>query len=119
MSAGLPITVDIELTNRCNADCSFCPRDVTPHQGMMAPETFTRALARAVEYRQTATRVFPETAFGVTFCGMGEPLLHADLPECVARVADAGIAPSLSIPDSTRLWQRSAAVSISTRRLRG
>ena len=45
------MTVDIELTNRCNAKCYFCPRDQTPHQGLMTPEVFDQALARAIEFR--------------------------------------------------------------------
>lgn len=93
---GLPIAIDIELTNRCNADCGFCPRDKTPHQGLMAAETFDRALERAAEYHRTASDVFPEDPFGLTFCGMGEPLLHPLLPDYVARVAAIGIQPALS-----------------------
>ncbi len=41
------LTIDIEITNRCNATCHFCPRDATPHQGIMSVETFDKALARA------------------------------------------------------------------------
>ena len=44
-------TVDIELTNRCNAKCHFCPRDQTPHEGLMSRAVFDRSLARAVEFR--------------------------------------------------------------------
>ena len=47
----MTFTIDIELTNRCNAKCHFCPRDQTPHQGLMSPEVFEQALHRAVEYR--------------------------------------------------------------------
>ena len=36
----MPFSVDIELTNRCNAKCHFCPRDQTPHEGLMSPEVF-------------------------------------------------------------------------------
>ena len=36
------LNLDIEPTNRCNANCYFCPRDQTPHQGLMSPEVFAR-----------------------------------------------------------------------------
>jgi hypothetical protein len=39
------LTIDIELTNNCNAACSFCPRDATPHEGLMRPEVFERSFA--------------------------------------------------------------------------
>ena len=39
--------LDIEPTNRCNANCYFCPRDQTPHQGLMTTEMFDQALERA------------------------------------------------------------------------
>ena len=39
---------DVELTNRCNASCSFCPRDLTPGQGVMTQEVFSRTLEAAV-----------------------------------------------------------------------
>ena len=44
----MPFSVDIELTNRCNAKCHFCPRDQTPHEGLMSPEVFDQSLRRAV-----------------------------------------------------------------------
>jgi MoaA/NifB/PqqE/SkfB family radical SAM enzyme len=96
MAAGLPIAVDVELTNRCNASCNFCPREQTPHQGFMAPATFDQALVRAEEYHRVAVSLFPESHFNLTFCGMGEPLLHPNLPDYVSRVAQTGILPALS-----------------------
>ena len=39
----MTVVVDIEPTNRCNAKCYFCPRDATPHQGLMTPEVFGHA----------------------------------------------------------------------------
>ena len=90
------ITVDIELTNRCNAACSFCPRDKTPHQGLMPHETFLRALERAVEHRDVVEQRFPGSGFNIVFCGMGEPLLHPRVGEYVGRVTDAGLDVHLS-----------------------
>ena len=45
--AEIPVIVDMEVTNRCNAKCYFCPRDATPHQGLMSPEVFEKGVERA------------------------------------------------------------------------
>jgi pyruvate-formate lyase-activating enzyme len=90
MSEPMPMSIDIEMTNRCNAKCTFCPRESTPHQGMMTAETFDKALERCVEYLAVARDAFAERPFDLTFCGMGEPLLHPRLPDSVGRVVDAG-----------------------------
>ncbi|HMS90118.1 MAG: radical SAM protein [Acidimicrobiales bacterium] len=97
-----PVVVDIELTSRCNASCSFCPRDQTPHQGLMDEATFTTALRRAVEYRDALVELqkhrpghfdTPDDSIWLSFCGMGEPLLHPRVVEYVGRAADAGLRP--------------------------
>jgi MoaA/NifB/PqqE/SkfB family radical SAM enzyme len=97
--------VDIELTSRCNANCSFCPRDQTPHQGLIDEPTFTAALRRAVDYRDALLEL-QEHAPGyfdthddtiwLSFCGMGEPLLHPRVVEYVGRAAEAGLRPIIN-----------------------
>jgi MoaA/NifB/PqqE/SkfB family radical SAM enzyme len=87
------VGVDIEITNRCNAHCDFCPRDETPHQGLMSEATFVRALERVVEYRDTCIDTFGRTGVQtVDLCGLGEPLLHKLAPSFVQRVREAGLA---------------------------
>jgi MoaA/NifB/PqqE/SkfB family radical SAM enzyme len=85
-------SVDIELTNRCNAKCHFCPRDQTPHQGLMSPEVFEKSLERAVEFRG----VFPDREIGVNLCGLGEPLLNRNAPAFVRLVRQAGFECNMS-----------------------
>jgi MoaA/NifB/PqqE/SkfB family radical SAM enzyme len=87
------IAVDLELTNRCNASCHFCPRDQTPHQGLMSPEVFTKALERAVELR---AEYQAEQEFEVSLCGLGEPLLNKHAPEFVRQVRAAGFTCNMS-----------------------
>lgn len=89
------LQVDIELTNRCNADCYFCPRDATPHQGLMKPDVFDQALARAVEFRQVAAEQL-EREVWVALCGLGEPLLNKHAPEFTRKVVDQGFLCGLS-----------------------
>jgi MoaA/NifB/PqqE/SkfB family radical SAM enzyme len=100
-----PAGVDIELTSRCNAHCTFCPREETPHQGLIDEATFSAALGRAVEYRdallvlherQPGYLGVPDGTMWLSFCGMGEPLLHPRVVEYVARVTDAGLRPIIN-----------------------
>ncbi len=83
-------TIDIELTNRCNADCYFCPRDATPHQGLMSEEVFEQTLVRAVQLRDLNTQLDSSIETIVSMCGLGEPLLHKHAPEYVGRATDLG-----------------------------
>lgn len=82
--------VDIELTNRCNAHCSFCPRDHTPHQGLMAPDVLDQALHRVVELREGSRELWPN-AGGISFCGLGDQLLNPHVADFVAKVREADL----------------------------
>ena len=87
--------LDIEPTNRCNAHCYFCPRDQTPHQGLMTAEVFDQTLGRIVEFRDLADAQFG-TRVKVNLCGLGEPLLNRRTPEFVRQIRDAGFDCSIS-----------------------
>src|SRR5712671_6034524 len=65
----MPFTIDIEPTNRCNAKCHFCPRDQTPHEGLMSREVFDQSLQRAIEYREIARDQLDATV-RVSLCGL-------------------------------------------------
>lgn len=73
---------DIELTNRCNALCTFCPRDETPDQGFMSFETFSQALTRATEL---------ETLPDINSTGQGEPLLHPRILDFARHARERGL----------------------------
>ena len=81
--------VDMEVTNRCNAKCHFCPRDRTPHQGLMAPEVFEQGLAQATLYRDTVLASDDEMM--VSLCGLGEPLLNKHVFDYVRQARAAGL----------------------------
>jgi MoaA/NifB/PqqE/SkfB family radical SAM enzyme len=87
--------VDIEPTNRCNAKCYFCPRDATPHQGLMTPEVFEQALGRCDELR-TKLRALGRPELKMSLCGLGEPLLNRDTPMFVRRVREEGFDCTMS-----------------------
>ena len=87
--------VDIEPTNRCNAKCYFCPRDATPHQGLMTPEVFEQSLARCDDLRGTLRSMGRED-LRISLCGLGEPLLNKHTPEFVARCRAEGFHTNMS-----------------------
>ena len=91
----MSFSIDIEPTNRCNAKCHFCPRDQTPHQGLMSPEVFAQSLRRAAEYRDLALEKLGEDV-GISLCGLGEPLLNRHTPEFVRQARDAGFEVAMS-----------------------
>lgn len=71
--------IDIELTNKCNAHCIFCPRDKTPKQGFINFQTFEKAVQRAEEYNHSPI---------IDLCGLGEPLLHPNVVDYVKYLTD-------------------------------
>lgn len=70
--------VYIEITNRCNLRCSFCPGTKRAERSL-PPE----------EFRVLAQRLRGRTQY-LYFHVMGEPLLHPQLRELLAMAADAG-----------------------------
>ena len=74
--------IDIELTNRCNALCSFCPREETPDQGFMSFETFRQAVARVKQLD-----ILP----CISLTGQGESTLHPELEEFVRYAKSEGM----------------------------
>ena len=128
------VQIDIEATNRCNAKCHFCPRDMTPHQGLMAPEVFDQALERAVEFRDTVVhgRGWIRQTSTSASAASGEPLLNKHLAGVRAqgarsRVRRAGLEQRVAArraPGAGAARRRPAADRPSTsgddgRRLRG
>ena len=66
----------VEITNRCNLHCSFCP-GTTRDRRTMTP----------AEFRIIAQKLRPYTDY-LYFHVMGEPLLHPELPQLL-QMADA------------------------------
>ncbi len=95
MSDLMALTVDIEPTNRCNAKCYFCPRDATPHQGLMSPAVFEQALGRVVELRARFAELGRPSP-KISLCGLGEPLLNRHTPGFVHRVREEGFDCTMS-----------------------
>ncbi len=85
----------MEVTNRCNAGCSVCPRDQTPHEGLMSPEVFHKGLERADEYRGAAVQL-DDTDVHISLCGLGNPLINKHIPERIRAVNDNDFVSTMS-----------------------
>ncbi|HQQ75631.1 MAG TPA: radical SAM protein, partial [Pseudomonadales bacterium] len=93
------LALDVELTNRCNALCNFCPRDKTPEQGFMSEAVFQKAVQRAAE-----------EGLSVMLTGQGESLIHPRFDQCVSYLAQKHIAFALTTNAALLTPERSAFV---------
>jgi radical SAM protein with 4Fe4S-binding SPASM domain len=76
--------VNVEITNMCNLQCSFCPEVERPKQ-LMSPELF----------RQVMTEIAPVTD-EVCLHIMGEPLGHPELGALLQICADVAVPVNLT-----------------------
>ena len=83
--AGEPIFANIEITTRCNLRCVFCARTAS---GRLAADMSLQAFGRILD-------LLPH-AYRITLVGLGEPLLHPEVVECVAMAAAQGRRVSLA-----------------------
>ena len=75
----------VEITNRCNLNCSTCVRNVwNESSGMMETSLFRRILEEAEELTGK------ENPITVFFGGWGEPLLHPDVFSMIGSVKQRG-----------------------------
>ena len=83
-----PITyLFIEITNACNFKCTWCPDDIMERRrGFMKKDRVFRILDEVAQKRGALGPVFP-----VKLHQMGEPFLHPDLVEIVARAEGQGV----------------------------
>lgn len=68
-------TIELELTNRCNADCVMCPRQDLRPLGTMTPEVLEGSLA-----------LIEGSGAGVILQGIGEPTLYPELPQTIRHI---------------------------------
>ena len=82
-----PYTIEIELTNYCNAHCIFCPNNSSKRKrGFIDKEKLYNFLSKQKKEKEENwfnkkfdTLDFPK----VVYAGLGEPLLHPDFLEIV------------------------------------
>jgi radical SAM protein with 4Fe4S-binding SPASM domain len=82
---GIPefaLYLDIEPTNYCNFNCSFCvSKQAERKRGYMSDETFNRICEQGKKY---GTK-------GIRFLRWGEPLLHSNISNMIKKIHDYGL----------------------------
>src|SRR4029453_18148247 len=77
----------VEITNACNFKCTWCPDEIMDRRrGFMKKEKVFRILDEVAEKRSWLGPLYP-----VKLHQMGEPMLHPDLVEIVARAEARGV----------------------------
>ena len=74
----------LEITNRCNLDCVFCPKTTRPKH-MMSDD----------EFEALTDKLRGKVKF-LYFHLMGEPMLHPHLPAFIGRAREKGFIPVLT-----------------------
>lgn len=95
--SGTPQIVEVELTNDCNIDCSFCYRArMTRPVGYMSLDHFRRIVDEMAGWRYCVMRMV----------GVGEPALHPEIDAILAYLQDKGI--PVEITTNGKLFERIA-----------
>ena len=89
-----PIRIEIEPTNVCNANCTFCTRGKMKRpKGYLDLKKFSEFLDRLDKYRRSlwlnkkkGAVIFPR----LVFAGLGEPTLHPRIIDIVAEGSSRG-----------------------------
>jgi MoaA/NifB/PqqE/SkfB family radical SAM enzyme len=81
-------TIDLELTSKCNAVCTFCPREVMPDKTLFLPVELVEALAGHLK----SLRRKPN----IVLCGIGESTLHPELEKITKILAATGAFVSMT-----------------------
>lgn len=67
------VTVNLELTGKCNARCVMCSHEAIQHPAIMGMDTL----------RTVVSRLSPEGVFRVVIAGYGEPTTHPRFEACL------------------------------------
>lgn len=97
----------IELTNRCNFRCKFCPESITDYEervGGIFALTFD-------QFRKICSDILALGQLKVLrFYMMGEPFLHKDLPEMIAYAKHAQVAERIEVTSNgTAITEKTSA----------
>jgi radical SAM protein with 4Fe4S-binding SPASM domain len=106
-SAGVPITIVWNFTNRCNLNCLHCHQDSSPMSTY--PELTTHQAFEVIDNMSDAGVAI------LTFSG-GEPLLRGDLFDAVERATDRGML--CTIASNGTLMTKEVAEKLSTAGIR-
>lgn len=91
------VTVNLEVTAKCNARCVMCPRET-----IVAPRPMSLSVLQHV-----VARLYPREVHRVVVAGYGEPTTHPRFPECIELLRAAPVRIDMvsngQLLDETRL----------------
>ena len=86
-----PLFYSIEVTNRCNYRCKYCP------QGNPETQQFKKGQMSVVLFESILKKITPQKPIAqIYLTGSGEPLMHPDLEEFIFLSNKYGFIPSFS-----------------------
>lgn len=100
-----PNRITVEITNRCNVSCSFCPRQTVDMElGDMDFQLYKKIIDEASEHLPVKLVIFFR----------GEPLLYERLGEAIKYAKDRGIGPIQFTSNALALDDEKASMLIAT-----
>lgn len=75
------VTVNLELTSKCNAKCVMCPREAVTNRQIMSLETLSQCLSR----------FNVNDLYRVVVAGYGEPTTHPNFAACLRLLAQTPV----------------------------
>lgn len=91
---GFNYIFEVEVTNLCNANCVFCAnKNLKRSRGFLKLNDFKKYVEHIAEmkkkhfFQNFFAKIYPK----ITFCGLGEPLLHPEIDQIVKIAHDAGL----------------------------
>lgn len=97
-----PIHLDLELADRCNKKCSFCPRDLEHHPGFEGLIGTNEVLDAAV-IEQIARECAENNLYSINFGAGNEPLMCPNLMDVLEMFHDGGVVDSWIITNGVLL----------------
>ncbi|MCL5958550.1 MAG: radical SAM protein [Chloroflexi bacterium] len=96
-----PLTMNVEITTRCNLACTFCwHSDLSSKEQQDMPwELYQKLVDEAARYGIPA----------INLNGLGEPLMHRDLVRMIKYARDRGIIDIMFHTNGTIMTERTAA----------
>jgi radical SAM protein with 4Fe4S-binding SPASM domain len=111
----MPLMVYIDVTNKCNFTCSFCPtgiglqKEISKNSGLMSMDLFEKI----VHDFEDLVRKTNQKIKKIGLFMMGEPLLNKKISKMIRLVKDAKIAESIVISTNGSLLSEKVCKEIS------
>jgi radical SAM protein with 4Fe4S-binding SPASM domain len=92
-----PFRLGIDVANGCNFKCAFCFHSICAHD--LKEMGFKSALMKMDTFEKLLEQIkdFPDKFKSITFGGIGEPLLHEELPKMIQMLKGINKSDKISV----------------------